>query len=121
MQDKPKPTEIMTNSPDTTQIGKIKVDTQYVPTHHNLGGFGYKAYTYLVAIANYSKNDVCVSASLYYLSPDITRDEKKDNARGEGSFMSAILKGDFSLAINRASGSNYDALVKALANREIEV
>jgi len=108
-------------TPDTHQIEKIETNSYGVPPKLNLFGCGYKAYTYLVAIANYSKNGSCVSSSLYYLNSDITSEEKQNTAKCEGSFMSAILKGDFILAINRADGSNYDALAKALTNREIEL
>jgi len=101
----------------------IVVDKMQMPKGCNLldWGLSYKAYTYLVAIANYSSNDHCSGRARFYLSKDYGFKEKSSTKRGEGSFMSAILEGDFVLAHKRGDLYNRRALATALLNEEIEL
>ena len=84
----------------------------------------YKNYTMLVAIANYSKNGVCVSnakAMLDTTISDVRTAEKKRLMDGMGSFMHAVCVSDFAMAWRRADGSNREALIQGLTNNEIEL
>jgi len=92
-------------------------------------GVTYKNYTMLVAIANYSKNGLCVNSAMQMidedmrddLEPDVSTAQKKLLMDGMGGFMHAVCTGDFALAWNRADGSNREALLEALKNNEIEL
>ena len=92
-------------------------------------GVTYKNYTMLVAIANYSKNGLCVNNAMQMidedmrddLEPDVSTAQKKRLMDGMGGFMHAVCTGDFALAWNRADGSNREALLEALKNNEIEL
>ena len=101
---------------------KIHRNEMWIPQEVNLNGLdvSYCAYTLLVAIYNYSTNQVCQGRAEFYLS-DASTEDKKRMRNGEGGFMSAILQGNFSLAWQRADGSNRKALGQAIINNEIEV
>ena len=100
---------------------KIKLRSGF-PNGYLPQGITYKNYTMLVAIANYSKNGVCVSnakAMLDTTISDVRTAEKKRLMDGMGGFMYAICTGDFAGAWRRADGSNREALIEALTNNEI--
>lgn len=107
---------------------KIELKSGYGEGYMPLG-VSYKNYTMLVAIANYSKNEVCYSNAMRMLNedmredwePDVRTKTKKWLMDGMGSFMHAVCTGDFALAWNRADGSNREALLEALKNNEIEL
>mgnify|MGYP003652249902 CR=1 FL=1 len=101
---------------------KMHLNEMWIPQEVNLKGVdvSYSAYTLLVAIYNYSTNDVCQGRAEFYLS-DASIEDKKRMRRGEGGFMSAILNGNFQLALQRADGSNRKALGQAIINNEIEL
>jgi hypothetical protein len=98
---------------------KIELKGGYTNDYLPFGS--YKNYTLLVAIANYSTNDVCNSNARFFLAEDITAEDKLRRLRGEGGFMSAVCKGDFAEAFKRADGSNRAALIQGLTNNEIEL
>lgn len=67
----------------------------------------------LSAIANHSKNELCKSRAKMYLNPEesgVDIEMVKVIAKGEGSFMSACLSGDYSNAYRLADCSNRKAL-----------
>jgi hypothetical protein len=102
---------------------KIKLRSGY-PHGYLPQGVAYTNYTMLVAIANYSKNGVCVSnakAMLDTTISDVRTAEKKRLMDGMGSFMHAVCVSDFAMAWRRADGSNREALIQGLTNNEIEL
>jgi hypothetical protein len=102
---------------------KIKLKEGY-PQGYLPQGVAYTNYTMLVAIANYSKNGVCVSnakAMLDTTISDVRTAEKKRLMDGMGSFMHAVCVSDFAMAWRRADGSNREALIQGLTNNEIEL
>jgi len=101
---------------------KIIVDKWGVPKNSNLIGWAlsYKAYSYLVAIANYSKS-FSGERARFYLSVCFSVEEKVQCRVGEGSFMSSILQGDFLQAMFNADSTNKAALIKAMGKDEIEL
>jgi|TARA_R110000737_G_scaffold352760_1_gene400176 hypothetical protein len=102
---------------------KIKLKEGY-PQGYLPQGVSYTNYTMLVAIANYSKNLVCVSnakAMLDTTISDVRTAEKKRLMDGMGSFMHAVCVSDFAMAWRRADGSNREALIQGLTNNEIEL
>ena len=102
---------------------KIKLKEGY-PQGYLPQGVSYTNYTMLVAIANYSKNLVCVSnakAMLDTTISDVRTAEKKRLMDGMGSFMHAVCVSDFAMAWRRADGSNREALIQGLNNNEIEL
>ena len=102
---------------------KIKLRSGF-PNGYLPQGITYKNYTMLVAIANYSKNGVCVSnakAMLDSTISDVRTAEKKRLMDGMGSFMHAVCVSDFAMAWRRADGSNREALIQGLTNNEIEL
>ena len=102
---------------------KIKLRSGF-PNGYLPQGITYKNYTMLVAIANYSKNGVCVSnakAMLDTTISDVRTAEKKRLMDGMGSFMHAVCVSDFAMAWRRADGSNREALIQGLTNNEIEL
>lgn len=67
----------------------------------------------LSAVAERSNNELCKSRAKMYLKPEESGydlDMVKCIARGEGSFMSACLAGDFEKAYRLADNSNREAL-----------
>ena len=101
---------------------KIKLKEGY-PQGYLPQGVAYTNYTMLVAIANYSKNGVCVyaKAMLDTTISDVRTAEKKRLMDGMGSFMHAVCVSDFAMAWRRADGSNREALIQGLTNNEIEL
>ena len=81
----------------------------------------YKNYTLLVAIANYSDNEICSSRARFMLDENVSLEDKKRVYQGEGSFMSAVIGGTFTEAYKKADGSNRKALIEGLTNNEIEL
>tara|TARA_R110002153_G_scaffold23856_2_gene76630 strand:- start:2857 stop:3699 length:843 start_codon:yes stop_codon:yes gene_type:complete len=94
-------------------------NTSYVPTSIQ-GLFTYKAYGMLIAIGKYSTNNNTKGRAIYYLM-DNDSEIKKNSIEFEGGFMSAVLRGDLLLALRRADECNYEALCKALTNRELDI
>ena len=84
-------------------------------------GVSYTNYTMLVAIANYSDNDVCKGNAELMLDKDVSLERKIKVLWGMGGFMRAVCTEDFALAWNRADGSNREALIQGLTNNEIEL
>lgn len=102
---------------------KIKLKEGY-PQGYLPQGVSYTNYTMLVAIANYSKNLVCVSNAIAMLDTTLSEKrtaEKKRLLDGMGSFMHAVCVSDFAMAWRRADGSNREALIQGLTNNEIEL
>ena len=67
----------------------------------------------LSAVAEHSKNALCKGRAKMYLKPEesgVDLDMVKHIARGEGSFMSACLAGEFDKAYRLADNSNREAL-----------
>ena len=102
---------------------KIKLKTGsphgYLPQ-----GVSYTNYTMLVAIANYSKNLICVSNAKAMLDTTLSEKrtaEKKRLMDGMGSFMHAVCVSDFAMVWRRADSSNREALIQGLTNNEIEL
>jgi hypothetical protein len=82
---------------------------------------GYKNYTMLVAIYNYSENSVCKGNAEAMLDAEFSVARKEQVLWGMGGFMRAICTEDFAGAWKRADGSNREALIKGLTNNEIEL
>jgi len=101
----------------TTKIElKSGFSTGYLPD-----GVTYKNYTMLVAIANYSENGSCVGTATALLDEDNDLEKKRSLLATAGGFMSAVARGDFATAWNRADYKNRQALLKGLENLEIEL
>ena len=81
----------------------------------------YKNYTLLVAIANYSDNEICESRARFMLDENNSLEDKQRIYRGEGSFMQAVMGSTFAEAYKKADGSNRKALIQGLTNNEIEL
>jgi len=97
----------------------LTLNPYYVPSH--IGQlFSYKAYSMLIALAKYSTNNYTKGRALFYLLDNGNLNYKRYVSKGEGGFMSAVLRGDLLLALRRADEGGYQALCKALTNREIE-
>ena len=94
---------------------KLGYGADYLPTGN------YKNYTLLVAIANYSDNEICSSRARFMLDENVSLEDKKRVYQGEGSFMSAVIGGTFTEAYKKADGSNRKALIEGLTNNEIEL
>lgn len=82
--------------------------------------FNYSSYTMLFAIAKYGYGHP-KNVAEYYLSNNGETKLKAKRMRQEGSFFSAVFRGDFEGALNRSSNDLYDALCKGLTNREIQL
>ena len=82
--------------------------------------FKYTAYTMLFAIAKYGYGHP-KNVAEYYLSNNGETKLKAKRIRQEGSFFSAVFRGDFEGALNRSSNDLYDALCKGLTNREVQL
>jgi len=81
----------------------------------------YKNYTLLVAIANYSDNEICNSRARFMLDENNSLEDKQRIYRGEGSFMQAVMGSTFAEAYKKGDGSNRKALIQGLTNNEIEL
>jgi hypothetical protein len=101
---------------------KYIVEPYTIPTHQNLQGWGlsYEGYALLCAIANYSHGHIQDRAK-FYLSGDVSVEEKKLYKSGDGGFMSAILRGDLLDAWWKASETHRDALNRAIFQGEIQL
>lgn len=88
----------------------------YLPTETT-----YKNYTMLVAIANYSTNDVCQGQAEWLLQGTTPVGDKERYISNCGGFMHAVITKDFASAWNKADGSNRKALLKGLELNEIEL
>ncbi len=99
---------------------KFKLD-EYIHQGYLPKECGYKNYTMLVAILNYSENRVCRNNAELMLDLDIPAKRKEQILWGMGGFMRAICTEDFAGAWRRADGSNREALIKGLTNNEIEL
>lgn len=67
----------------------------------------------LSAVAEHSNNELCKGRAKMYLNPEesgVDIDMVRHIARGEGSFMSACLAGEFERAYRLADNSNRKAL-----------
>ena len=95
---------------------KSGFSTGYLPE-----GLTYKNYTMLVANANYSENGSCVGTATGLLDEDNDLAKKRGLLAMTGGFMSAVARGDFATAWNRADYKNRKALLKGLENLEIEL
>lgn len=87
---------------------------------NKLGLKNYQAYTLLLAVANYSENELCKGRALMYLSDEQTPEYKNYCMSGEGSFMHAVCRGDLLDALKKSDGSNRAALAEAIKNDEID-
>ena len=92
-----------------------KIEVQSGCTNYN----SYKNYTMIVAIANYSANEVCKAEARRYINADLST--RVRIGQFTGGFMSAVYYGTFADAWNKADGSNRAALLEALSKNEIEV
>ena len=81
----------------------------------------FKGFTMLRAVSKYSTNDMCRGRAEMYLDEDTDVDVKASMRFGEGSFMSAVLRGDLLDAMRKADEGNYQALVQGLIKKEIEI
>ena len=128
-----KETQIHESSLTTEELENLKAkDLQWVTPLHlceiikeddrqiRQGIFSYKAYTMLVALANYSSSH-CGSRALFYLKDNGELDYKKDMMKSEGGFMSAVLEGDLLLALKRADVENLNALCEGIRTRTIDI
>ena len=81
----------------------------------------FKGFTMLRAVSMYSTNDMCKGRARMYLDEHTDIDVKTSMRFGEGSFMSAVLRGDLLDAMRKADEGNYQALVQGLIKKEIEL
>ena len=109
----------MTLSELEKKNSRIKLKLGYGADYLPAGN--YKNYTLLVAIANYSDNEICSSRARFMLDENVSLEDKKRVYQGEGSFMSAVIGGTFTEAYKKADGSNRKALIEGLTNNEIEL
>lgn len=109
----------MTLSELEAKNNRIKLKLGYGADYLPAGN--YKNYTLLVAIANYSDNEICSSRARFMLDENVSLEDKKRVYQGEGSFMSAVIGGTFTEAYKKADGSNRKALIEGLTNNEIEL
>ena len=99
---------------------KIKLRSGF-PQGYLPQGITYKNYTMLVAIANYSDNNSCSGTASTMVEEIASMETKERLLTGLGGFMTAICRGTFAEAWNRADGSNRKALIEGLTNNEIEL
>ena len=99
---------------------KIKLRSGF-PQGYLPEGISYKNYTMLVAIANYSDNSSCCGTAHTLIEEVASIERKKQIVDGLGGFMTAICRGTFADAWNRADQSNRKALIEGLTNNEIEL
>ena len=100
-------------------LPKIELKSGYGSNYLPVGN--YKNYTMLVAIANYSENEVCKDRAMFMLNEDNSLQDKARVLKGEGSFMIALMSDTFAEAFKKADGSNRKALIQGLTNNEIEL
>lgn len=102
----------------TQELIKVKegYSFNYLPS-----SVSYKNYTMLVAIANYSENEICRDRARFYLDEDNLVKDKEFMMENEGGFMTSVCFGDFTRAYRNADGSNRKALIKGLETNTIEL
>lgn len=90
--------------------------------HKGICPFNFRAYALLVAIANYApKDSLYAGRAMWYLDESVDPDEKLRQARGEGSFGSAVTEGDTLLALKRAGDEYYKAIATAIYYKELDL
>ena len=99
---------------------KIKLRSGF-PQGYLPEGITYKNYTMLVAIANYSDNGSCYGTAHTLIDEIASIERKNQIVGGLGGFMTAVCRGTFAEAWNRADASNRKALLKGLELNEIEL
>ena len=81
----------------------------------------FKGFTMLKVLGMYSENEMIQARSMMYIDEDVDVERKQSMLFGEGGFLSAVLRGDLLEALKRADECNYEALIKGLTNKEIEL
>ncbi len=81
----------------------------------------FKGFTMLKVLSKYSHNEMIQARSRMYTDESKDVEVKRSMKIGEGGFLSAVLRGDLLEALKRADGCNYEALIKGLTNKEIEL
>ena len=81
----------------------------------------FKGYTMLLVLSKYSKNQMVKGRAKMYIDEDVDVERKESMLFGEGGFLSAVLRGDLLEALKRADECNYEALMRGLTNKEIEI
>lgn len=97
---------------------------QSVPVHvyrAHKNYINYRAYQMLVAIANYSENDLCRSRAQWILEDNDEEVLKQRVTSTDGGFMTAVYMGEFDNACRHSDVSNREALATALFNGEIQL
>lgn len=81
----------------------------------------FKGFTMLEVLSKYSHNEMIQARSMMYVDESKDVEVKRSMKLGEGGFLSAVLRGDLLEALKRADECNYEALIKGLTNKEIEL
>jgi hypothetical protein len=81
----------------------------------------FKGFTMLKVLGMYSENEMIQARSRMYIDEDVDVERKQSMLFGEGGFLSAVLRGELLEALKRADECNYEALIKGLTNKEIEL
>ena len=81
----------------------------------------FKGFTMLNVLGMYSENEMIQARSMMYIDEDVDIERKRSMKIGEGGFLSAVLRGDLLEALKRADECNYEALIKGLTNKQIEL
>lgn len=81
----------------------------------------FKGFTMLKVLGMYSENEMIQGRAKMYIDESKDVEVKRSMKVGEGGFLSAVLRGDLLEALKRADGCNYEALIKGLTNKEIEL
>jgi len=81
----------------------------------------FKGFTMLKVLSKYSHNEMIQARSMMYVDESKDVEVKRSMKLGEGGFLSAVLRGDLLEALKRADECNYEALIKGLTNKEIEL
>jgi len=105
------------DEPEVKQTKKYKAE-YYLPRHLN-GFVQYRGYQMLCVLAN-SLSSLSGRAR-FYLSEEERLDIKWSTYRGEGSFMSAVVEGDFLSAYHKGSTDLQKLLLDAVNSGEIEL
>jgi len=81
----------------------------------------FKGFTMLNVLGMYSENEMIQARSRMYIDEDVDIVVKRSMKFGEGGFLFAVLRGDLLEALKRADDCNYEALIKGLTNKQIEL
>ena len=81
----------------------------------------FKGFTMLNVLGMYSENEMIQARSMMYIDEDVDVERKQSMLFGEGGFLSAVLRGELLEALKRADECNYEALIKGLTNKQIEL